>query len=127
MGESGRTGLRGEGRTMSEARRAERVETGGAVPRPLTPFARVALCGGGVGLTASAVVTPLAGVMPWAVANALVTAVSTLLCTELHALFTFVTGQRAGWRRHLQSAGSATAAYAMTSAAVLVLRVVEPT
>lgn len=63
--------------------------------------------------------------LPWAVSNALVTAASTLLCTELHARFTFSTGCRAGWREHWQSAGSATAAYLATSAAVYVLHLVQ--
>jgi len=98
-----------------------------SAPGPLAAFARFVLCGGGVGVASSAGVSWLAGLMPWAVANALITVVSTLLCTELHALFTFGTGGPAGWRRHLQSAGSATAAYAVTSAAVLLLEVVRPT
>jgi hypothetical protein len=63
--------------------------------------------------------------MPWPVANALITVVSTLLCTELHALFTFGTGSRPGWRRHLQSAGSATAAYLVTCAAMFLLHAVQ--
>jgi hypothetical protein len=83
-------------------------------------------CGGGVGLLASAVVPRVAEVMPWAVANVLITVVSTLLCTELHALVTFRTGQRPDWRRHLQSAGSAGASYAVTTAAVLALHAMEP-
>lgn len=113
---------------MTEVWRGRRAATGGAAaPGPLTAFARFVLCGGGVGVAAAELVAPLAGVMPWTVANALVTVASTLLCTELHALFTFGTGRRAGWRRHLQSAGSATAAYLVTSAAVLVLRAVRPT
>lgn len=58
--------------------------------------------------------------------DALTTVASTILCTELHARFTSGTGRRAGWRRHWQSAGSATAAYAVTSAAVLVLHAVQP-
>jgi putative flippase GtrA len=62
---------------------------------------------------------------PWALANAVVTVVSTLLCTELHARFTFGGGRRAGWREHWQSAGSATAAYAVTSIAVLVLHLAQ--
>jgi putative flippase GtrA len=99
---------------------------GPSAPGPLAAFARFVLCGGGVGVASSAGVSWLAALMPWAVANALITVVSTLLCTELHALFTFGTGQRAGWRRHLQSAGSATAAYAVTSAAVLILQAVRP-
>ncbi|WP_405736061.1 hypothetical protein [Streptomyces sp. NBC_01537] len=98
-----------------------------SAPGPLAAFARFVLCGGGVGVASSAGVSWLAALMPWAVANALITVVSTLLCTELHALFTFGTGRRAGWREHLQSAGSATAAYAVTSAAVLLLQAVRPT
>ncbi|MGW7261788.1 hypothetical protein [Streptomyces sp. NPDC054834] len=119
---------------MSESGRAARAATGPvtgcrtpSAPGPLASFVRLVLCGGGVGTAAAAAVSPLAGVVPWAVANALVTIASTLLCTELHALFTFGTGRRAGWRRHLQSAGSATAAYALTSAAVAVLWAVRPT
>ncbi|MFF4353159.1 hypothetical protein [Streptomyces sp. NPDC001530] len=92
----------------------------------MASFARFVLCGGGVGIASSGAVALLAALMPWAVANALITVASTILCTELHALFTFGTGRRAGWRRHLQSAGSATAAYAVTSAAMLVLHVVQP-
>ncbi|MGC9544782.1 hypothetical protein [Streptomyces sp. UG1] len=97
-----------------------------AAPRPLASFVRFVLYGGGVGVVSSAAVRLVAEVLPWAVANALITVVSTLLGTELHALFTFRTGRRAGWRRHLQSAGSATAAYAVTTAAVLILDAVNP-
>ncbi|MFG3025321.1 hypothetical protein ACGFZQ_43665 [Streptomyces sp. NPDC048254] len=96
-----------------------------ATPGPLASFARFVLCGGGVGVASSAAVALLAGVMPWAAANALITVVSTLLCTELHARFTFGAGPRAGWREHWQSAGSATAAYAVTSTAMLILHMVE--
>ncbi|WP_254648654.1 GtrA family protein [Streptomyces sp. GbtcB6] len=95
-------------------------------PGPLASFVRFVACGGGVGLASGPAVTLLALSMPWAVANALVTVATTLLCTELHARFTFGTGRRAGWRQHWQSAGSATAAYALTSAAVLVLHTVRP-
>jgi putative flippase GtrA len=59
--------------------------------------------------------------MPWAASNAIITVVSTLLCTELHARYTFGKERGAGWREHWQSAGSATAAYLATSAAVFVL------
>ncbi|MCF4137188.1 hypothetical protein L1856_10920 [Streptomyces sp. Tue 6430] len=86
---------------------------------------RFVVCGGGVGLLSGAAVPVVATLVPWALANAVITVVSTLLCTELHALFTFGTGRRAGWRRHLQSAGSATAAYGVTCAAVLVLYAVR--
>ncbi|MFF4394566.1 hypothetical protein [Streptomyces sp. NPDC001480] len=119
---------------MGEAGHAARAAAGPvtgcrapSAPDPLASFVRFVLCGGGVGIAAASAVPPLAGVLSWAAANALVTVASTVLCTELHARFTFGTGRRAGWRRHLQSAGSATAAYALTSAAVAVLRVVRPT
>ncbi|MFI1698787.1 hypothetical protein ACH419_22825 [Streptomyces bobili] len=92
--------------------------TGPTAPGPLASFVRFVICGGGVGLLSGAAVPLLATLMPWALANAVITVASTLLCTELHALFTFGTGRRAGWRRHLQSAGSATAAYGVTCAAM---------
>ncbi|NGO08008.1 hypothetical protein G5C60_10185 [Streptomyces sp. HC44] len=96
-----------------------------AAPGPLASFARFVLCGGGVGVLSSGAVVLLAGLMPWVVANALITVGSTLLCTELHARFTFGAGRRAGWRQHWQSAGSATAAYVVTCAAVFVLHLVQ--
>ncbi len=61
----------------------------------------------------------LASWIPWVLANAVVTVVSTLLATELHACFTFGAGGRATWRRHAQSAG---AAYAVTCVAMVVLQ-----
>ncbi|CAM5612983.1 hypothetical protein [Streptomyces aurantiogriseus] len=97
-----------------------------AARSPLASFAWFVLCGGGVSLAASAAVPWTAELLPWPVANALITVVTTLLCTELHALVTFRTGRRAGWRRHLQSAGSATAAYVVTTAAVLTLDALQP-
>ncbi|WP_155055675.1 GtrA domain-containing protein [Streptomyces blattellae] len=93
---------------------------------PLASFARFVLCGGGVTVAASAVLPWAAELMPMAVANALITVVTTLLCTELHARITFRTGQRAGWRQHLESAGTATAAYAVTTTAMLVLDALQP-
>ncbi|MEV6394510.1 hypothetical protein AB0M39_06945 [Streptomyces sp. NPDC051907] len=92
-----------------------------AAPGAFTAFARFVLCGGGVGLASSFAVVALAAWMPWGLANALVTTVSTLLTTELHARFAFGTGGRATWRQHGQSAGSAAAAYAVTCVAMLVL------
>jgi putative flippase GtrA len=89
-------------------------------------FARFVLFGGGVGLASSVAVPLVATLMPWAAANALITVASTLLGTELHARFTFGAGRRAQWHQHLQSAGSATAAYVVTSAAILVLHAVQP-
>lgn len=89
-------------------------------------FLRFVVCGGGIGLASSAAVPQLARFLPWIVANAVVTVAATLLCTELYARFAFGVGRRAGWRRHLQSAGSAAAAYVATSAAVLVLHWAQP-
>ena len=90
-------------------------------PGALAAFARFVLCGGGVGLASSVAVAALAAWLPWALANAVITVVSTLLATELHARFTFGAGGRATWRQHTQSAGSAAAAYAATCAAMLAL------
>ncbi|MFD3518892.1 GtrA family protein [Streptomyces sp. NPDC058653] len=84
-------------------------------------FARFVLCGGGVGLASSFAVAALASWVPWALANALLTVVSTLLATELHARYTFGARGHATWRQHVQSAGSAVGAYAVTCAAMLVL------
>jgi len=92
-----------------------------AAPGAFTAFARFVLCGGGVGLASSFAVAALASWIPWVLANALITVVSTLLATELHARFTFGAGGRATWRQHAQSAGSAAAAYAVTCVAMLVL------
>lgn len=94
-------------------------------PGPLASFARFVLFGGGVGVLSSAAVAGLAGVLPWALANAVITVASTLLCTELHARFTFGAGRHAEWRQHWQSAGSAAAAYAVTSVAILVLHLLQ--
>lgn len=93
-----------------------------AAPGTFAAFARFVLCGGGVGLASSFAVAALASWIPWGLANALITAVSTLLATELHARFTFGAGGRATWRQHAQSAGSAVAAYVVTCVAMLVLQ-----
>ncbi|TXS42316.1 hypothetical protein EAO75_33075 [Streptomyces sp. uw30] len=93
-----------------------------SAPGTFTAFARFVLFGGGVGLASSFAVAALASWIYWGLANALITAASTLLATELHARFTFGAGPRATWRQHAQSAGSAAAAYAVTSVAMLVLR-----
>lgn len=123
-------------RTVSRTRRPEPAETatdGTDIPRtpagaggPLASFARFVLCGGGVGVASSGAVALTAELMPWVLANALITIASTLLCTELHARFTFGAGRRAGWRQHWQSAGSAMAAYGVTCAAMFVLHLVQP-
>lgn len=93
-----------------------------AAPGTFTAFVRFVLFGGGVGLASSFAVAALASWIYWGLANALITAVSTLLATELHARFTFGAGGRATRRQHAQSAGSAAAAYAVTSVAMLVLQ-----
>ncbi|MFI7499250.1 GtrA family protein [Streptomyces sp. NPDC049687] len=90
-------------------------------------FIRFVVFGGGTGVLCGLAVPGLATLMPWTLANAVITIASTLLCTELHARFTFRTGGRAGWRRHWQSAGSAAVAYAATSVAVLTLHALQPT
>ncbi|MFI0805700.1 hypothetical protein [Streptomyces echinatus] len=93
-----------------------------AAPGAIAAFARFVLCGGGVGLASSFAVAALAAWISWPLANALVTVASTLLATELHARFTFGAGGRATWRQHVQSAGSAAAAYAVTCVAMFVLQ-----
>ncbi|WP_051744638.1 GtrA family protein [Streptomyces yerevanensis] len=97
-----------------------------AASGPLASFARFVVFGGGIGVLSSATVQLLAAVMPWAAANAVITIASTLRCTELHARFTFAKGRSAGWRQHWQSAGSATAAYVVTCAAMFILHAVRP-
>jgi putative flippase GtrA len=88
-------------------------------------FIRFVVFGGGVGVLSSFAVVGLAMGVPWGVSNALVTVVSTVLCTELHARYTFGKKRGAGWREHWQSAGSAGVAYLATSLAVFVLDVVH--
>ncbi|MFD6418780.1 hypothetical protein [Streptomyces sp. NPDC060194] len=96
--------------------------SGRQAPGALLAFARFVLCGGGIGVLSSFAVAGLAAWLPWAVANALITVVSTLIATELHARFTFGAAGRATWRQHTQSAGSAAVAYAVTSTAMLALQ-----
>ncbi|MFF4061364.1 GtrA family protein [Streptomyces sp. NPDC001668] len=107
-----------------EPQTADRTQSP-STPGPLASFVRFVVCGGGIGVLSSFAVPLAAMTMPWALANAVITVASTLLCTELHALFTFGTGRRPGWRRHLQSSGSAAAAYAVTCAAMFLLHAVE--
>ncbi|WP_406349012.1 hypothetical protein OHB10_22800 [Streptomyces sp. NBC_01597] len=96
-----------------------------AGPGPVASFARFVIFGGGVGVLSSFAIPLLVTIMPWAVSNAIITAASTVPCTELHARYTFGRGRGAGWREHWQSAGSATAAYAVTGVAVFVLHLVQ--
>ncbi|MET7652903.1 hypothetical protein [Streptomyces sp. NPDC005486] len=96
-----------------------------ATPGPLAAFARFVAFGGGTGVLSGLAVPLLAALMPWALSNALITIASTVLCTELHARYTFRTGGRAGRREHWQAAGSAAAAYATTSMAVFALHAIQ--
>ncbi|GHG24259.1 hypothetical protein [Streptomyces zaomyceticus] len=104
-------------------------------PGAVSSFVRFVILGGGVGLASSAAVALLAAFLPFALANALIAVVSTVLATELHARFTFASEQRpagrgllrCGLRHHLQSAGTATAAFAVTTLAVLVLHAFDST
>ncbi len=89
-------------------------------------FAKFVLFGGGIGLASSVAVPLTATLVPWTVANALITVASTALGTELHARFTFGAGRRAAWRQHVQSASSAAVACLVTSAAILILHAVQP-
>ena len=92
---------------------------------PFASFVRFVGFGGGVGVVSSFAVVVLAMGVPWGVSNAVVTVVSTVLCTELHARYTFGKKRGAGWREHWQSAGSAGVAYLATSLAVFVLDLVQ--
>lgn len=110
---------------MDEASRTPAALAAPTAPGPLASFARFVVCGGGVGVLSSFAVTLLALSMPWGLANAVITVASTLLCTELHARFTFGAGRRAGRREHWQSAGSAAVAYVVTCAAMFLLHLVQ--
>ncbi|MBY8878926.1 GtrA family protein [Actinacidiphila acidipaludis] len=106
-----------------------RTETPREAPRgALNAFARFVVCGGGVSLASSAVLPAVGHRLPFALANAVITAAGTLLATELHHRFTFGAARagRAGWRIHAKSALTLAAAYLVTTAAVLVLGAVHP-
>ncbi|MGW0658011.1 hypothetical protein [Streptodolium elevatio] len=89
-------------------------------PGPVASFVRFVVCGGGTGLASSAALVYLSGSMSVAVANAIITVVSTLLANELHSRITFRNG-RASWRVHVESTGTAVVCYLLTTAAMLVL------
>ncbi|WP_328906895.1 hypothetical protein OG230_30165 [Streptomyces sp. NBC_00234] len=91
----------------------------------LAAFVRFVVCGGGVGLASSGVLVLLNDRMPMAVANALVTVVSTLIATELHSRVSFRSGRR-GWGVHLQSGLTVAVSYAFTTGALLCLYAVRP-
>ncbi|MFD7720812.1 hypothetical protein [Streptomyces sp. NPDC059814] len=90
-------------------------------PRALVAaFVRFVVCGGGVGVASSGVLVLLHDRMPLAVANALVTVVSTVIATELHSRISFRSGRR-GWGVHLQSGLTVAVSYAFTTGALLCL------
>lgn len=96
-----------------------------AVHPVLASFVRFVVCGGGVGLASSGVLVLLNDRMPMAVANALVTVVSTLIATELHSRVSFRSG-RGGWGVHLQSGLTVAVSYAFTTGALLCLYAARP-
>ncbi|WP_328864675.1 hypothetical protein [Streptomyces sp. NBC_00304] len=83
-------------------------------------FVRFVVCGGGVGVASSAVLVLLHDRMPLALANALVTVVSTVIATELHSRVSF-RSERRGWGVHLQSGLTVAVSYAFTTGALLCL------
>lgn len=90
----------------------------------LAAFVRFVICGGGVGVASSGVLVLLHGRMPLAVANALVTVVSTVIATELHSRVSFRSG-RGGWGVHLQSGLTVAVSYAFTTGALLCLYAIQ--
>ncbi|MGW1407720.1 GtrA family protein [Streptomyces sp. NPDC002403] len=93
--------------------------------RPLlAAFVRFVVCGGGVGLASSGAVLLLSEQLPMALANALVTVVSTVVATELHRRISFRSGRK-GWRVHLQSGVTVAVSYAFTTGALLCLSAVR--
>ncbi|WP_413752297.1 hypothetical protein NRF20_08025 [Streptomyces sp. R-74717] len=97
-------------------------------PRTLHPlvaaFVRFVVCGGGVGLASSGALVLLSDRIPMAVANALVTVVSTVIATELHGRVSF-RSERKGWGVHLQSGVTVAVSYAFTTGALLCLYAVR--
>ncbi|GAA3008310.1 GtrA family protein [Streptomyces fulvorobeus] len=91
----------------------------------LAAFTRFVVCGGGVGLASGGVLVLLDDRMPMALANVLVTVVSTLLATELHSRVTFRSGP-GRWGVHLRSGLTAAVSYAFTTGALLCLYAVRP-
>ncbi|MFJ7199404.1 MULTISPECIES: GtrA family protein [unclassified Streptomyces] len=94
--------------------------------RPLVAaFVRFVVCGGGVGLASSGAVLLLGEQLPMALANALVTVVSTVVATELHRRISF-RSERKGWGVHLRSGVTVAVSYAFTTGALLCLFALRP-
>ncbi|MDI2126988.1 hypothetical protein [Yinghuangia seranimata] len=94
-------------------------------PGAIGSFIRFVVFGGGTGIASSAALVYLSAGMSVAVANAVITVVSTLLANELHSRFTFRNG-RASWRVHVESTGTAVVCYLFTTVAMLALDAVAP-
>jgi putative flippase GtrA len=94
-------------------------------PGPVDAFARFVVLGGGVGLASSATLILLAGRIPFAAANALVTIASTLLATELHSRFTFG-GDKPDRADHVKAGLTVLVCYLFTTAAMLTLHTLRP-
>jgi putative flippase GtrA len=124
--------MRATGKTKTGYAAGGPAAGGGGQRGPGAAFVRFVVCGGGVSLVSSAVLLLVAGRMPFAVANAVVTVAGTLLATELHHRFTFgVPGPRAGarwagWRIHGRAALTLAVAYLFTTSAVLLLGALHP-
>ncbi|MGH1555976.1 hypothetical protein ACRAWF_41580 [Streptomyces sp. L7] len=88
-------------------------------------FGRFAGLGSVLTLAASAALVLLSQWIPWTVANALTTVVSTVVATELHARVSFRHG-RPGLAGHLKSAATMTLGWLVTSAAVGALAALRP-
>lgn len=91
----------------------------------LRSFIRFVVCGGGVTLLASAVLLAIGDRVPLALANAVVTVVSTVLATELHGRFTFGRG-RAGWSDHCASGVTVLVSYLFTTGALFAFDALHP-
>lgn len=92
--------------------------TGPAAVRAVPAFVRFVVFGGGVTLLGSGALLLVGDRAPVAAANAVVTAVTTLLATELHTRFTFRRG-RASWSDHCASGLTVLLSYLFTTGALL--------
>ncbi|WP_406464552.1 hypothetical protein OH768_52000 [Streptomyces sp. NBC_01622] len=95
------------------------------IRRHAVAFGRFAGLGSVLTLAASAALVLLSQCIPWTVANALTTVVSTVVATELHARVSFRHG-RPGLAGHLKSAATMTLGWLVTSAAVGALAALRP-
>lgn len=92
---------------------------------PIATFARFVVCGGGVTLLGSAMLMAIGDRMNLAIANALVTIVTTLIATELHGRFSFQS-EKKGLAVHAQSALTIFVAYLFTTGAMMTLKSIDP-